>query len=220
MKKIILIASLMTAAGGLSAFGQGYFQFTTAKSQVWDGFSTGAPHVANDVNIAFLWGAQGAVPQVESILNGVPTTATPANSTWLPGEAWAEILTDPNFTLAVNSGAGNSLVSVLCTSTGAVNYNGGSAFAGPLTTVPTGVYTLFMIGWDSAYATPALAAAAGSVVGWSAPYNYTATAMTATPNSMSGLTPAFGVVGMIPEPATLALAGLGGLTLWFFRRRK
>ena len=220
MKRITLIISLVATCAGFSTFGQGYFQFTAAKSQVWDGFSTGVPHIANDVNVAFLWGAQGAVPQVTSILSGVPTTATPATSSWLLSAAWTAILTDPNFQLAVNSGSGNSLASVLCTTLGAINYNGGYAFAGPLTTVPTGVYTLFMIGWDSAYATPALAQASNAALGWSQAFNYTATALTATPNNMVGVTPDFGVAGVVPEPATVTLAGLGGLSLLFFRRRK
>ena len=217
MKKITLIISLVTACAGFSAFGQGYFQFTTAKSQVWDGFSTGVAHTANDINVAFLWGTQGSVPQVEALENGVSTTAT---VTWALPAAWTAILNDPNFQLAVNSGSGNSLASVLCTTAGAVSYNSGGAFAGPLGTTPGGVYTLFMIGWSSGYATPTLAAAAAAPVGWSRAFDYTATAQTSVPNNMIGLTPNFGVAGAIPEPATMALAGLGGLSLLLLRRRK
>jgi hypothetical protein len=111
------------------------------------------------------------------------------------------------------------LATINTTTAGAINYNGGTAFAGPTTTAVGGTYSLFMIGWSGGYATPALAAASGqSAVGWSAPFSYTATALTAAPNLM-GVT-AFGVAGVIPEPTTMALAGLGGLALLAIRRRK
>jgi hypothetical protein len=37
-------------------------------------------------------------------------------------------------------------------------------------------------------------------------------------NGTSG--PQFGVIATVPEPATMALAGLGGLAMLMFRRRK
>ncbi len=219
MKRLSAIITFVSICTAFSSFGQGYFQFQTGKSQVWDGFSSFASQLSSTVDVAFLWGAQGAVPQVAAIANGVPSTATTINVTWTASAAWTAILNDPNFTFAVNSGAGNSLASALCTTAGGINYNGGIAFAGPLATSPGSTYTLFMIGWDATYATPALAQASNAAVGWSQTFNYTATAFTASPNSMTGLTPAFGVVG-IPEPATLALAGLGGVAFLLLRRRK
>jgi len=82
---------------------------------------------------------------------------------------------------------------------------------------PDVTYSLFLVGWDANYATPTLAAVANAAVGWSASFNYTSFAGTAAPHSMP-LIPEFGVWG-IPEPSTLALAGLGSLTLFLFRRR-
>ena len=217
MKKITLIVSLIATCAGISTFGQGYFQFATGKSQVWDCFTGPAPTRSATIDVAFLWGAQGAIPQVESFANGVPTNSM--TSSWSQAAAWTAILNDPNFQLAVNSGSGNTLASVLCISSGAISYNSGGAFAGPLATTPGGVYSLFMIGWDAHYATPALAAANFAAVGWSQTFDYTATSQTSIPNSFVGRTPSFGVV-MAPEPATLALAGLGGLLLLLLRRRK
>ena len=220
MKKIVFVVSLVASFVGFSSFGQGYFQFTTGKSQVWDGFSTGVAHVDSNINVAFLWGLSGAAPQVESILNGVPTTATAATSTYTPQAAWTAILNDPNFTLAVNDST-SALAVTRTSSNGAITYNGGSAF--PVTGTTIGTYTLFMIGWDGSYATPAQAAANAAAVGWSQAFQYTSFVATASPNSMSGVTPEFGVVGMvdtIPEPASMTLAGLGGLSLLLLRRRK
>ena len=217
MKKTIAFALLVVSFAGLSAFGQGYFLFTTGKSQVWDDFSVYPPATSSDVDVAFLWAAEGDVPAVDSILVSTPTTGSLGLGGTL--EAWPDILSDPNFTLAVNSGAGNSLASVQCTSKGAISYDGGTAFAGPLATSPGVTYTLFMIGWDASYATPLLAALDNAAVGWSAPFNYTTSSLTSTPESMQGLTPAFGVGG-IPEPTSMAVAGLGGLSLLLLRRRK
>lgn len=219
MKKLVLISTVIASLAGFSAFGQGYFQFTTGKSQAWDGFSTGVAHTAA-VNVAFLWAAQGSVPTVEGILNGVPTTATTGNSTWSAAAAWTAILNDPLFQLAVNSGTGNSLAVALTTTAGAVSYNSGGAFAGPTATAAGSIYTLYMIGWSSAYATPSLASAAGAAVGWSQAFDYTATALTSVPNNMIGRTPNFGIGGIVPEPTTMALAGLGSLMLLAIRRRK
>ena len=196
MKKLTILSAVFASFIGLSTFGQGYFQFATAKSQVYDGFSTGIAHVGATVRVAFLWGPPGSIPAVEGILNGVPSTMTTVTSTYIRSAAWSAIFQDPNFQLAVNSGSGNSLVTALCTSSGTISYNGGSAFAGPMSTTPSSLYTLFMIGWDAAYPTPAQAAAAGAAVGWSQSFDYTATAVTSTPNSMVGRIPAFGVAGL------------------------
>ena len=186
MKKLVLISTIMATFASLSAFGQGYFQFATAKSQVYDGFSTGVAHASSSVDVAFLWAASGAVPEVSSILSSVPTTATTGNTTWTTTAAWSAILSDPNFTLAVEFG--NAVRwQVATTTAGAISYNGGGAFGGPLTTSPA-PYTLFMIGWNGAYATPALASAAGAAVGWSSAFNYTPLAASTLSSSMSGST--------------------------------
>ena len=219
MKKLVIISTLIASFAGLSAFGQGYFLFTSGKSQVYDGFSTGVSHTATDVNVAFLWAASSAVPSVDSILASVPTTATTGNSTWTAATAWTAILDDPNFTLALNSGTGNSLATVGTLATGAFSYNTGNAFP-VLNTAVNGNYTVFIIAWNSLYATPAAAAAANSAVGWGSPFAYTAAALTGAPQTMIGASPNFGVGGIVPEPTTMVLAGLGGLALLAIRRRK
>jgi len=220
MKKLVLISTLVASLAGMSAFGQGWFQFQTGKSQVWDGYSTGTAHLGATVNVSFLWAANGDTPSISAIAASIPNTANiasaPGNS-YTTAAAWADILSDPNFTLAVNTA--NSQVAVaLSAANGGVAYNGGGAF-GVQNTSP-GAYSVYMIGWNSAYATPALAAAAGTYVGWSAPFSYTATANTIIPGNFSGVTPQFGVAGLIPEPSTIALAGLGSLGMLLFRRRK
>ena len=218
MKKLVLLSTIMASLAGISAFGQGYFQFTTAKSAVYDGFNGGAAAVSTAVDVAFLWAASGDVPTVEGILNGVPIATTTASSTYTTTAAWAAILNDPNFQIGVNSGTGLQAITA-SPANGALSYNGGGAFAGPLATVPGVAYSLFMIGWDGTYATPALAAAANASVGWSPVFAYTCATSTGIPSNFSAAAK-FGVAGIIPEPTTIALAGLGGLALLGFRRRK
>ena len=219
MKAPLIVTAFVCALPGLSAFGQGYFQFTTGKSQVWDCFSGSVAQPDSTVNTAFLWAANGAVPSVASIMPATPANMTPAIFT-LPS-AWSAILTDPNFTLAVNNNNGTTVIQRTAAN-GVISYNGGATF--PVQGASVGAtYSVYMIGWYAAYATPSLAAAAASVdgyVGWSAPFSYTAMAVTAFPTSFAGLTGQFGVVRPIPEPSLLALAGLGGLSLWLFRRRQ
>jgi hypothetical protein len=219
MKKLVIISTLIATVAG-TAFGQGYFQFTSNKSQVWDGFTT--PNTATRsslVNVSFLWSASTvAVPAVSSILASTPNTTTVGGSTWAAADAWAAILTDPNFTLALNANAGNAVVVGQSLSTGSITYNNNAVFGIAGTTASVAV-RVFEIGWSSGYATPQLAQAGNSAVGWSAAWNYTPSAFTGAPTAMNAPSQ-FGTGGIVPEPSTIALAGLGGLSLLLFRRRK
>lgn len=97
---------------------------------------------------------------------------------------------------------------------GAGLYDGGSVVLGPA----AGVFTLqTRAWWNTGFASYAAAATGGRNVGQSALTQITATAApTPAPDSVI---PAF-TVQPIPEPATLALAGLGIASLLLFRRRK
>ncbi len=205
----------------VAAFGQGYFQFSTGNSQVWDGFTTpaGAPVRDSLVNVAFFWGAANTAAAVEGVMNGTPNNVDAASSTFSTTTAWSDILTDPNFTLAVNNNTSAAAI-ITTTTKGAIAYAANGVFPVAGTAGRT-QYSLYMIGWSAAYATPTIAATAqNSYVGWSQVFQYSSTLFTDTPNTMIGVTPQFGVAGIIPEPTTMALAGLGGLSLLLFRRKK
>lgn len=216
MKKIIAISLVAVSFAATSAFGQGYFQFTSGKSpEVYDCFTTPGVSVPGvGLNVAFLWAAAFTTPTV-AVLTGLASTPTDANANlnYTMPQAWGAIL-NGQFTMATNA-ADNSLVKATVLVTGAFNYNGGAAF-GVAGTIPGTTYTIYEIGWSAAYATPWLAAAANGPLGWSAPIQYTAVTSIGTPNSMS--VGSFGVFG-VPEPATMALAALGSLSLLAFRRR-
>jgi len=171
--------------------------------------------LSTNVNVAFLWAANGSVPTVSTLMTSTPPGY--ADTLGLSAMAWEDILADPNFTLAVNN-ANSGVAVAQSAANGSLNYNGGAAF-GVSGTSPGVTYSLFMIGWSTAYATPAIAAATDSFVGWSAPFSYRCYQLTEAPTSFAGLTGQFGVGGL-PEPSTLVLASLGGLTLLLLRRRK
>lgn len=221
MKKILALGFLAALIAVPSSYGQGYFQFVAGKSQVYDGFTTaGTSALSSNVKVAFLWApASTATPMPVA---STPTTGNSLTSaTWTVANAWTAILNGSDtWTLALNA-SGDTLASINCAANGGINYNGGASF-GVTGTSPSTTYSLFIIGWNGAYADPAAAAAAGSAVGWSSVFQYTAVASTGTASSMAGLGANFGtyVPAAVPEPSTLALAGLGGLALLAFRRRK
>ena len=223
MKKIIALSILAVSFAVTSAFGQGYFQFTTGKSQVYDGFTTpGASALGSTMNVAFLWAPSGTATPM-------PISATPSSgnsSTTEPytvAQAWAAIMSSSdNWTLALNAGNADSLASVLCAANGSVTYNGGVSF-GVTGTSPSVTYSVFMIAWNGAYATPQAAQTAGSAVGWSSVFSYDSVTAIGTPGNFSAQAPSFGVfipAAPVPEPSTLALAGLGGFGLLMALRRK
>jgi len=90
--------------------------------------------------------------------------------------------------------------------------------------MPGGVQAFFQVKfWDSAYASYDAALAGGSYAG--ASVQFTQTPGVAVPTSLStggGSTWTAGPmsVGIVPEPTTMALAGLGAAALLIFRRRK
>jgi len=236
MKK--LIVTLALAAVGLSAFAQGEFEFAGPGPRgVWDAYSTpGSSHEAADIDVAFLFGSTSATPLVDAI---AASTATNGSTAYNPQTAWTDILTDPSFMLATNDNGGSPVLAVTTsTANGSYAYtppggSAGGAFAVDGSASGGASYRVFMIGWNSAYATPQAAALAGSAVGWTQFFTYAAAAgpvpgPAGTPGTMlaaAGGSPSgvpilqFGVAS-VPEPTTIALAGLGGLALLGLRRKK
>ena len=223
MKKIISISLVVASFAATSSFGQGYFQFVTSKSQAYDG--SGATSVlAATVDVTFLWApvgtANSGILATGSTRGTSNTLATAVGYT--DAQAWTAIL-NSGFTPAVNSSSSAAAIQ-LTAANGFVSYNGGANFGVTGTASPTGTtqYALFMVGWTGGYASVAAAATAGAPVGWSSVFTYTAgQAANSSLASFAGQT-AFGVFSpaVVPEPTTLALAGLSGASLLLFRRKK
>ena len=225
MKKTLLIATLAVSLSGLSAFGQGYFNFSGAVRGAWDLFTPangGTPKFGGTtVNVGFVWGTGPAL--ITSIAASTVTNNLAANSAALTGigGAWNAILNDPNFKVAVDNNTGLQVARVVA-SNGSWAYTTTGGFAAtPVTNTVAQSYSVYAIGWDSTYATPALAGAAGAAVGWGSVFTYAAVSNIGTPLTMtaSGMPIGFGVLP-VPEPATFALAGLGMAAMLVSRRRK
>lgn len=102
---------------------------------------------------------------------------------------------------------------------GSPTTDGAGLFDGGAVPVAVGAYTVAARAWFNGgqYATYDAAAAASRNTGWSAFQNIASTAPP-TPSEFTAF-PSF-TVGVVPEPSTFALAGLGAAALLLFRRRK
>jgi hypothetical protein len=85
-----------------------------------------------------------------------------------------------------------------------------------------GLASLMVVVWDSSLSNDPLSAAArGGLWGRSTVFSYTTPASSTPapadflPNNLTSFT-----VGIVPEPSSMALAGLGAAALVLFRRRK
>jgi len=215
MKKQIIIAAL-TVAASVSTFAQGYVLFSSTKAAgVWysPGASTNVTAVIGNggIDVGFMYALSGT-PLVGA--TGTPTTSNVQAS-------WTSILSDPNFQFANNFVGGGLVVQAVNNSgvaQGGWAYNGGSAFQLSGVAGGTTIQAL-AVAWDSHYATPALAAAAGSFLGWGNTISYAVGTTGSTTSFAAAGSTVFGVQP-VPEPATFALAGLGMAAMLVSRRRK
>jgi hypothetical protein len=217
MKLTAALAALV-AASGVSAFGQGYVLFATSKNNVYDDFTTSGTSVVapGDVTATFLWAATGTADPLGA---GVATGATSLNANWA---TIASMLTS-GWSIGQNAGVeADKADNNGGVQGGAISYNSSVSFQATGTPAGAGIEVV-VLGWDNVggIGTEAAASAAGAALGWSGAFTYAtgATSGSTISNfSVSGELP-FGVVST-PEPTSLALAGLGGLSMLFLRRRK
>ncbi|HEX3626374.1 MAG TPA: PEP-CTERM sorting domain-containing protein [Verrucomicrobiae bacterium] len=225
MKKQIAILAAIFVAGGLSAFGQGYVNFTTGGGFVYDEFTTPGSDVASSatVDVTFLWATTGAT---DLFGTGVATTGSNSGAT---GFGELSTMLSSGWSIAYNVGGASPVEAQVLTSSsglakGGINYS--SSFALGTSTgadsTAGGTYQFVVVGWNAAAGSTLEAAMAdASAFGWSSSFQYASGASSSSPVSAlssSGLSK-FGVAP-VPEPTTLALAGLGGLSMLFLRRRK
>ncbi len=221
MKKTLIVAAALVATS-VASFAQGSFLFSGNSKGIWDDYSTSSAHLGGlTLDVTFLVGT--GTPLISSLATSVATNAITlgTDKSFSNATAWSDILSDPNFSLATSSGT--NMISVVSASNGSFQGNGSQSFLVTGTTAGS-TYTVYAVAWNSAYATPALASAAHSAVGWSAAFSYVSGNPGAlpptSPASFAAGMAAFGVApGVVPEPGTIALAGMGIASLLAFRRR-
>jgi hypothetical protein len=174
-------------------------------------------------------GANNATPKQQVATNGV-VSVTPANSTALLSSmlsgSWSVINNE-------NSGAGSAAAGQAIIANGSKGqipaYNGGSSFQVNGVSVGSGstIEMLALAVNTSAIVSGSLVVGDITQMGWSNPFNESVGTSQGDPNANgtengTGGMNQFGVttINAVPEPTTLALAGLGGLSMLFLRRRK
>jgi len=230
-KQIVVITALAVTA--LSVFGQGYVTLNTSTHRIVDEFTTpGVMAYGATIDYALYWAPTSATDPLTAIgsqfgtggtgsagaqvaTNGVtsiPTTFSTLNQT----------LTGAGFTLGLNG------ATPAVGTTGAASQAGYGTFQLAGTTAGN-TYQFIVVGWNASAGTSAITAGSYSAIGWSNPFNYITGSSASDPNgtlfvSSAGYMNQFGVAPLgtvpTPEPATLALAGLGGASLLLFRRKK
>jgi hypothetical protein len=220
MKRQIAVFVAIIVASSFTAFGQAWITIGDLNhGTVWDDFSGKSPEWAGngDANIEVMWAIMGtADPFAGTLTNGMGA-AEVTDVPVLLSSGWSLL---QNY----NSGSGSAALGTVETTTGNDGsispYNGGNPFEIASTSIPGGDIELIFIGFNSSATSYAAATAFGisdmmvDTVGTSSTDPNAQVEQNAGPVPVSP----FGVEG--PEPTTLALAGLGGLSMLCLRRRK
>jgi hypothetical protein len=219
-KKFTATLAALVVAGGMSAFGQGFVNFSTAIHYVYDDFSTpgtGVTSTSGNIDATFLWAASGST---DPLGTGLATTGVSS-----AGNAWSTIgsMLTSGWTVAVNAGTSAEADDNPIGTAGQLNYLTANPFA-LSGSAAGGIYSVVVIAWNNAGGTLNTleqAEAAGTAVGYSSVFTDPTGASSTSPvNAFSNDGMAKFGVSSVPEPTSIALAGLGGLSMLFLRRRK
>lgn len=236
MKKLIAILATAIAAVGFSACAQDWITFETANTTIWDNFGGNGsttpaldPAGSSTIDAVLLFSTTDAADQLASVGSsfglrgsGVALDQVATNATSVGGanpEAALASMLSSGWSVAGVMGAGSNAVATSSAGgKGAAVFNGGNPFqVGGVTGASGSTIEEIVVAYNSSASSWATATA----LGWSNPFNNIVGTASTDPNATQSESSAnqFGVAP-VPEPATLALAGLGGLSMLFLRRRK
>jgi hypothetical protein len=217
MKKQICTA-IIGALATVGVYGQGYIFFNDATVHLYDNFTTpGTPTADALMKVGYIWDA-GSGGQLTALGASGSTQVNP-----LASNPWPSLTA---LTGGWSWGSPDGVTPTAVATAGsppplAGTFNGGTVAVNGSTAGEA--ITMYVVAWNSAYATPAAAAAAGSAIGWSTPFNWTTGTSTSPGSAITGSLSSF-YVDLVPtatpEPGTLALAALGGAAMLFIRRKK
>jgi len=239
-KQIALLATLIAACGfTATAFGQDWITINTSAKVVWDNYngsgSSTTPTIDNagsgTLDAILLWAPTGTSDQLPSVGTSFGLGGTGTALDQVATNALSVGSANPISTINAMLGAGWKIASDVnnnntnaiannggATAKGEVEYNSGSPFE---VTGLTGASGSSIEEILVAYNATASSWLTASDLGWSNPFSNIIGTSSGDPNATQeqALANQFGVAA-VPEPATLALAGLGGLSMLFLRRRK
>jgi hypothetical protein len=195
MKKIILTVAA-AASLSVSGFAQGIL-FEDNSGATTDTTINGVANTSQDLNLELLLGTSAGAVNVDVVTLLLSSSASPTSPALGGTYAAAGDISASGGYIYDASGEAYSL----------------AAYAG--TTVD-----LQVLAWAGNYSSYAAAVAAQAAVGESSVFTAAVGASpTSFPVDVSGVG-TINLISSVPEPTTMALAGLGGLSLLFLRRKK
>lgn len=213
MKKILLT---LTVVGALAStvYGQGRVSFNNAAT-----FNASDAITISSLNMGAAGGTTG---------QGIGGDKYTVQLVFAAGSGLSQAAFDAaavQGNTATGVGSGGSLAAAFFANTGTVASGGGFFDAGPVpspvgTSMPAGNYTMQVWAWykGGGATTYAQALSAGVNVGKSALFNVNGVA--ASPGPVVSTSFLAFQVGTVPEPSSLALAGLGAVAMLLIRRKK
>lgn len=223
MKKLLVITSALVITS-ITSFAQGNVATAGGVNGIWND-TNGVVGVSKNwgfVTLLFSTSSSYAL----SAITPSGGTATNGTTSFNTTTAWSDISTMLSGTWFQVMGATNGAGMVGQASpslNGTFAYNAGASWVA--TNVNSGTaYSVIEVAWTGPFTTLAAAIAGGSYLGWSQEFSFTPTSGATQPTVINpannvGFFGIEGTVTVVPEPSTMALAGLGGAALLLFRRR-
>jgi hypothetical protein len=200
MKKIVL-STVAVAAMALTSYGQGVITFDASEGGGGVISQLGSGVEQNDVNASLLYfNGTSYVDIVDLLLSDTTPTST------------INVVVPPDTTQAAGGDITFNGGGILYDNSGDTYQITGEA-AGTVVSFEVEAWT----GNYSSYASAELNGVVGTFGGVSAPFTETLSSAASPINANIDNMPSF-TLTPVPEPATLAVAGLGGLSLMLFRR--